>query len=112
LAEADQSANATPFIEFMLGALYDAIREYVATDQVTEQVATLMQFIGSGELGTNDLMKALGLSHKPTFRKNYIGAAIEGGWVERTQPNSPRSPTKRYRLTGKGRHWLQLYPEK
>ena len=33
MAEADQRADATPFIEFMLSALRDAIREAVPIDQ-------------------------------------------------------------------------------
>lgn len=110
LAEADQQADATPFIEFMLSALRDAISEAVATDQVgdqvTDQVAALVAGIGTGEIGTNDLMKRLGLSHRPTFRENYLNPALESGWIERTQPDSPRSPTQRYRLTSRGQRWL------
>jgi len=111
LAEADQRADATPFIEFMLSALRDSIREAVATDQasdhVTDQVAALIQAIGNGEPGSNELMKALGLSHRPTFRENYLNPALKDGWIERTQPDAPRSPTQRYRLTRKGLRWLR-----
>ena len=114
LAAADSQADATPFIEFMLGALREALQEAVSpeqagdqvSDQATDQVAALIGAIGDDELGRNDLMKALGLSHRPTFRNNYLNPAMEGEWIERTQPDSPRSPTQRYRLTGKGRHWL------
>ena len=46
MAEAYQRADATPFIEFMLSALRDAIREAVPIDQasnhVTDQVAPLL----------------------------------------------------------------------
>ena len=113
LAMADQQAEATPFIEFMLSALLDALREAVVTDQVTDQVtgqvAALIRAIGSGERGSNDLMQALGLTHRPTFRGNYLNPALEDEWLERTQPDSPRSPTQRYRLTGKGKLWLQRH---
>ncbi|MFZ0611061.1 MAG: hypothetical protein WAM73_02365 [Desulfobacterales bacterium] len=91
------------------------IREAVATDQVgdqvTDQVAALIRAVGTGELGSNDLMQALGLSHRPTFRENYLNPAVEDEWIERTQPDSPRSPTQRYRLTGKGQRWLQHHAE-
>lgn len=98
----------------MLGALREALQEAVSpeqagdqvSDQATDQVAALIRAIGDDELGRNDLMQALGLSHRPTFRNNYLNPAMEGEWIERTQPDSPRSPTQRYRLTGKGRHWL------
>ncbi|WP_369125070.1 Fic family protein [Desulfogranum marinum] len=56
-------------------------------------------------------MKAVGLSHRPTFRKNYLNPALASGWIEYTQPHSPRSPTQRYRLTSKGKRWLQLRGE-
>ena len=115
LAVADSQADATPFVEFMLGALRDAVREAVSTDQVgdqvADQVAALIRAIGSGELGSNDLMQALGLSHRPTFRNNYLNPAMEDEWIERTQPDSPRSPTQRYRLTGKGLRWLQRHAD-
>ena len=111
LAQADERADITPFVEFMLKALLDALREAVAADQVgdyaADQVALLIEALGNRELGSMELMKASGLSHRPTFRKNYLNPALAGGWIERTQPDSPRSPTQRYRLTVKGRHWLR-----
>jgi DNA-binding HxlR family transcriptional regulator len=91
--------------------LRDAVREAVSTDHVTDQVAALIRAIGSGELGSNDLMQALGLSHRPTFRNNYLNPAMEDEWIERTQPDSPRSPTQRYRLTDKGHRWLQHHAD-
>jgi hypothetical protein len=108
-----ERADATPFIEFMLSALRDAIREAVAADpvsnQVTDQVAAMIRAIETGEIGSHDLMQVLGLSHRPTFRENYLNPALNDGWIERTQPDSPRSPTQRYRLTDKGRRWLQRH---
>ena len=115
LALADSQADATPFVEFMLGALSDAVGEAVATDHVgdpaTDQVAALIRTLGIGELGSHDLMQALGLSHRPTFRHNYLNPAMEDEWIERTQPDAPRSPTQRYRLTGKGHRWLQHHTD-
>ena len=58
-------------------------------------------------MGAAALMRMLGLSHRPTFRENHLDPALTGGWIERTQPDAPRSPTQRYRVTGKGRRWLR-----
>jgi Fic family protein len=95
LAVADSQADATTFVEFMLGTLCDAVREAASTDQVidqaSDQVTALIRAIGSAELGSNDLMQALGLSHRPTFRNNYLNPAMEGEWIERTQPDSALS---------------------
>jgi len=111
LAEADREANATPFIELMLLVLLDSIQEAVAgdpvTDQVTDPVAEVIRAVAKGATGSRALMRSLGLSHRATFRKNYLDPALHGGWIERTQPDSPHSPTQRYRLTEKGRGWLQ-----
>ena len=110
LAEADKIAEATPFIAFMLEALLGAINEAVATgqvtDYVTDQVKLLLEIIADNELNSADLMHALGLSHRPSFRENYLNPALDCGWLERTQPNSPRSPTQRYRLTEKAKRWI------
>lgn len=70
-----------------------------------------MRALGAGELGSKGVMQALGLSHRPTFRDNYLNPALAAGWIERTQPNAPRSPTQRYRLTRKGHRWLLGHTE-
>jgi len=36
------------------------------------------------------------------FRDSYIIPGLESGVIEMTQPDSPKSPTQRYRLTSKG----------
>ena len=76
LAEADKRAESTPFVEFMLAALLDALEESVSTDQVSDQVARLLRALVAGELGSSALMVALDLSHRPTFRKNYLDPAL------------------------------------
>ncbi|MBW2704578.1 MAG: Fic family protein [Deltaproteobacteria bacterium] len=112
LAVADDQAEATLFVEFMLDALHAALKERglstdQAGDQVSDQVSRLIKALAKEEKSSASIMKMLALSHRPTFRKNYLTPSLEGGWVERTEPDSPRSPTQRYRLTDKGRHWLQ-----
>ncbi len=107
LAVANREADATRFIELMLSALHDAILEAVSTGQAIDQVAALMRVVCIGEMGSNRLMQGWGLSHRPTFRENYLNPALENEWIERTQPDSPGSPTQRYRLTDKGKQRLQ-----
>lgn len=105
LAQADERGDATPFVEFMLQALRSAVEEAVTSDhvgdQVSDQVIRLLDALRAGEIGATDLMNRLNLSHRPTFRKNYLEPALAAGLIERTQPESPRSPTQRYRLTEK-----------
>jgi len=110
LQDSTEKTDAAPFIEFMLNMIHDAVSVAVSidqvTDQVTDQVALLIKTIGRYALGSSDLISALGLSHRPTFRDNYLNPALNGGWIERTQPESPRSLTQKYRLTEKGKALL------
>ena len=71
------------------------------TDQASDRVKSLLK--AYGELTADELLRRLGLRHRPTFRKNYLNPALSAGFIEMTEPNSPRSPTQRYRLTDVGR---------
>lgn len=102
LAAADQAAEATPFVEFMLEALLRALIEAEdsgqVTDQVTDQVASLLNVLPAGvALKSSELMHQLGLSHRATFRKSYLYPALAAGLIEMTDPESPRSPKQQYR---------------
>jgi len=71
------------------------------TEQVTEQVRLLLFCLQDGPLGGREAMKCVGLNHRPTFLYDYLQPAIQAGFVEMTQPDSPKSPTQKYRLTAK-----------
>jgi Fic family protein len=106
LAAADQAAEATPFVEYMLEALLSALVEAKESDQVTvqvtDQVANLLKVLPAGvALKTSDLMHQLGLSHRATFRKSYLHPALAAGLIEMTDPDSPRSPKQQYRRVAK-----------
>jgi len=108
LSAADQLAEATPFVEFMLQALSvalaEAARSEPPTDQVTDQVARLLRVLHDGSsLKVNELMAKVGLAHKATFRANYLKPALAAGLIEMTDPDSPKSPVQRYRLTKIGK---------
>ena len=55
-----------------------------------------------GEMTRAELMNELNLHDRVTFRTGYLNPALGKGLVEMTQPDSPRSPTQKYRLTDKG----------
>lgn len=98
----------------MLEAIKESIQQAISTDQVSDQasdqVERLIKAVGSGERSGAELMKSLKLAHAPTSRKNYLTPALEESWVERTLPDSPRSPTQRYRLTANELNWLESQP--
>ncbi|MEI7867773.1 MAG: Fic family protein [Candidatus Methylumidiphilus sp.] len=108
LADADQIADTAPFVTFMLQALRTAMSETALTDPVSDRVSDpvkllLAAFHHDESLKIGELLNRLGLQHRPTFRKNYLKPALADGWIEMTQPESPNSPTQKYRLSGKGR---------
>jgi len=112
LSAADRMAEATPFVEFMLRALSLALEEAASaetrTDQVTDQVDRLLHALdGKAPLKVNELMSAVGLAHKATFRANYLTPALEAGLIEMTQPDSPRSPSQKYLMTAMGRQRMR-----
>jgi len=78
------------------------------THQVTHQVEKLLQVL-DGEMSKKDLMHKIDISDKVTFRENYIQPALEQGFIEMTQPDSPTSPTQKYKLTPKGKEYKRNY---
>ena len=45
-------------------------------------------------------------SDRTKFRHQVIQPLIQDGWLEMTQPQSPRSPQQKYRLTAQGQALL------
>ena len=75
-------------------------------EQVTEQVRRILDCLKNEPLRTRDAMQSIGLRHRPTFLYDYLQPAMDAGLVEMTQPESPKSPTQKYRLTAKGKSAL------
>jgi Fic family protein len=107
LGACDKAGNSTAFIEFLLAALLTALVEVSGTDQVsdplTDQVKSLLKALQSKPLSASECMARLKLSHRPTFRANYLHPALEQGLIERTIRDKPNSRLQKYRLTAKGR---------
>lgn len=103
LGKADKEADSTVFVEFMLTALRDALKEIPPTDQdgdqETDQVKKLLQVLADDTLTAAELMERLSLKHRPTFRKNYLKPALAKGLIEMTVPDKPNSKNQKYRKT-------------
>lgn len=69
---------------------------------LSEQVTRLMSVL-DGEMSRRTLMSRLSIKDRNTFASLYLEPALRIGYIELTQPDSPRSPTQKYRLTEKGR---------
>lgn len=109
LGMADKQADSAGFVELMLEIIMDSLKEVTVvgrstdqdSDQVTDQdklpVERLLSVLGNDILSAAQLMERLNLSHKPTFRKNYLKPALEQNLIERTIPDKPNSRNQKYR---------------
>lgn len=109
LGAADKQADSAGFVELILEIIRDSLAEITVlgrstdqdSDQVTDQdkapIKRILSALGDETLSATDLMERLGLSHKPTFRKNYLNPALEQKLIERTIPNKPNSKNQKYR---------------
>ena len=106
IRDSSAQGESTPFIVFVLEAVLEAVRGFGATDQVgdqvTDQVARSLAALRNGSKSATQLMAVLGLSHRPTLRRNYIRPALAAGLIEMTRPESPTARNQKYRLTARG----------
>ena len=77
------------------------------TEQITEQVGKMLRQFGNKPVDGKSLMDAVGISHRPTFLYSYLQPALNAGLVEMTIPDKPRSSKQKYRLTDKGKEWVE-----
>ena len=63
--------------------------------------------IFDGEMSPAVLRNLMGISDRTYFRNHYLNIALDNGYIEATQPDSPKSPTQKYRLTAKGQTFLK-----
>lgn len=85
LGKSDRESDSSAFVELMLEIILDTLRETTVVGNGVE------------ELSATQIMERLDLSHRPTFRKNYLNPALAQGVIEMTIPDKPNSRNQRYR---------------
>lgn len=110
LQESTIQTDSAPFIEFMLRMILDAVTTAApqVAPQVTPQVRQLLK-VFRGEMTREALQSALELQDRKSFRERYLKPALDDELIERTIPDKPNSRLQKYRLTDKGRRWLQQF---
>lgn len=101
ISKCNASGNSTFFIETMLGMIDETIQwalEQHAKDQgLTPQLDNLLTVMEYDVPYTaNALLSRLGLKSKEALRRNYIGPAMENGYVEMTVGDKRTSRNQRY----------------
>ena len=79
--------------------LSTVLRQY---DPCSKSVARLILTLGNNILTAVELREALGLKSKGSFHTTYLKPALEDGAIVANNPNAPKDPNQRYRLTDKG----------
>ncbi|MDO4711529.1 MAG: Fic family protein [Peptostreptococcaceae bacterium] len=104
LARSDKAADSAFFVELMLSIIRDTLDEVRAFDLTSDQdsdrddpIVKMLRVLGDETLSASEIMARLGLSHRPTFRKNYLQPALNEGLIERTIPDKPSSKNQKYR---------------
>ncbi len=92
----------------------EQVREQVkeqVREQVTEQIKKLLNILDA-DYSVAEIMNILHLKGRRNFIQNYLNKAIHLQVIEMTQPDSPNSPTQKYRLTPKGKKLQQALKKK
>ncbi|MBC8587747.1 Fic family protein [Paratissierella segnis] len=105
LGKSDKVADSCTFVELMLEIILDTLKKTSvvgstddpAEDALPEPIKKLLNVLGDKKLAAAEIMEQLGLSHRPTFRKNYLNPALKLGLIEMTIPDKPNSRNQKYR---------------
>jgi len=88
-------------LKIIRDSLNDLALSLSNTDQVSDQdnapAERLLSVLVNKELSATEIMERLGLSLRPTFRKNYLTPALEKKLIKRTIPDKSNSRSQKYR---------------
>lgn len=91
----------------MLSAILQAIDSASPQEapQVTPKVRALLARMAKQKnpASREELLQAMALSDRKSFRERYLKPALDAGLIEMTLPDRPNSRLQQYRLTELGR---------
>lgn len=87
------------------GQVGEQVSEQV-DEQVGEQVEKLLDFCMT-ERSKTEILSHLGLAQVYLNYKRHILSCLQKGWIERTIPNKPNSRLQKYRVTTRGKKFLE-----
>lgn len=101
IRQSTSEGKSNAFVEFMLGAIYNAIGNVVKEAaehryHIDNNLGRLLEVMEDYPLTAAEIMGRLGLKAANSFRKNYLLPAIQAGYVAMTCPDKPTSRNQRY----------------
>ncbi|MCL2090893.1 MAG: hypothetical protein FWH11_06685 [Micrococcales bacterium] len=66
----------------------------------------ILEHAAESPRSTAELLSSIGISVHSANVRRHIAPLLESGLLELTQPDHPRSPTQKYRITQAGRRAL------
>ncbi|MFI3229758.1 MAG: Fic family protein [Bacillota bacterium] len=96
LAMADSCGNSSIFVEFLLDAILEALKEVADTSNFSDATKKVLDALGNETLSAKELMQRVGLSHMQTFRKNYLNPALQAQIIAMTIVDKPNSRNQKY----------------
>lgn len=99
---ADNTADSTLFIEFLLKAIKKALQSFSANSSIAdvpeydERVMKLLKALGSKTLSVVEIMKKLKLKNRANFMQNYLNPALKANAIKATS-SAPNTPNRKYR---------------
>jgi len=100
LNQSSATGDSAPFLAFMLQVILMTIDDLPqdtpqASPQDTPQVNALLTAL-KGTMSRSELMAALELTDRKSFRQRYLQPALQAGWIAMTLPDKPNSPLQQY----------------
>jgi ATP-dependent DNA helicase RecG len=90
---------------FRLPLTKEQVTEQV-TGEVTGEVQKFLKILHT-PMSRSEAQIVLNLKGQANFRDRYLKPALDLELVEMTIPDKPRSSKQKYRLTDKGKEWVQ-----
>lgn len=92
--QSTERQDCSEFIVFCIDCLADQFEKL--GHATGPAMSRLLDAMTDGPMTSNEIMRNMGLSHKPSFMKTYMEPALKFGLVARTE-DSARSRNQRYR---------------